>query len=207
MTSRIPLTPEEFQVRSGVSRETLHRLEAYLELLLRWQKAINLVSKASLGDPWRRHMLDSAQLLPYMPRRTCRVVDFGSGAGFPGLVMAILGVGEVHLIESDLRKCAFLREVSRVTKASALVHEDRIETIPKILADVATARALAPLSDLLTYSELHLAPGGVCLFLKGKGVEQELTHASKGWKMQVERFPNGAESSGWILHIGDIVRV
>lgn len=202
-----PLTIAEFQIRSGVSRETLERLEAYLALLIRWQKAINLVSKATLGDPWRRHMLDSAQLLPHLPRRPCRVVDLGSGAGFPGLVLSILGAGEIHLIESDSRKCAFLREAIRITQAVAILHEGRIETTPKILADVATARALAPLGELLAYSERHLAPGGVCLFLKGRGVEEELTRARKEWKMRIERFPNGAEPGGWILRIGDIVRV
>ena len=103
-----PLTAEDFRRLTGVSRETLARLERHAALLTKWQKRINLVGRESLRDLWRRHMLDSAQLVPLLPERTRSVADIGSGAGFPGLVLAIMGVPEVHLIEADARKCAFL---------------------------------------------------------------------------------------------------
>src|SRR5918912_3476535 len=114
-----PLTPEGFAELVPVSRETLDRLAAYLDLLRRWQRTINLVGAATLDDPWRRHLLDSAQLLRFLPEGVRRLVDLGSGAGLPGLALAILGVPEVHLIESDRRKAAFLREAARATGAAA----------------------------------------------------------------------------------------
>jgi 16S rRNA (guanine527-N7)-methyltransferase len=183
------------------------RLEAYLELLQRWQKAINLVSTASLADPWRRHFLDSAQLIAHLPKPPIRFADLGSGAGFPGLVLAILGAGEVHLVESDRRKCAFLKEAIRLTGANAIVHEGRIEAIDPIGADLVTARALAPLAKLLSYAVGHLKPEGICLLLKGKGVEEELTAAKKEWNMVLHRSVNQVETGGWILHIADLTHV
>src|SRR4030095_4635330 len=106
----MPLTPEDFATACDVSRETLQRLRRYAETLIKWQKSINLVASGSLDDLWRRHMLDSAQLLTYLPPQVGGVVDMGTGAGFPGLVLAILGVSTVHLVESDARKCIFLNE-------------------------------------------------------------------------------------------------
>jgi 16S rRNA (guanine527-N7)-methyltransferase len=203
----VPLTSDEFQRLSHVSRETMGRLEAYLDLLKRWQKAINLVSNASLADPWRRHFLDSAQLMSHLPESPCRIADLGSGAGFPGLVLAILGAGEAHLIESDGRKCAFLREAARLTGAQTPVHEGRIEAVDPIGADLVTARALAPLGKLLDYAVRHLKPGGLCLLLKGKGVEDELTEARKEWNMTFHKSVNHVEKKGWILHIGNITRL
>jgi len=202
-----PLTPEEFQKLSSVSRETMGRLERYLALLERWQKAINLVSGASLKDPWRRHFLDSAQLIPMLPKAPLRIADLGSGAGFPGLVLAVMGAGEVHLLESDGRKCAFLREVARETGTKVEIHEGRIESIAQIGADVIVSRALAPLVVLLPYAQRHVKIGGISLLHKGRGVEEELTAARKEWSMRVRKSANHADSSGWILHIGDLARV
>ncbi len=206
MSAAAPLTPQAFQA-AHVSRETLERLERYAALLRRWQPAVNLVAASTLPDLWRRHMLDSAQLLGLVPQRPCRLADLGSGAGFPGLVLAIMGVGEVELIESDARKCAFLREAIRVTGATARVREGRIEHVLDGSFDVVTARALAPLSELLGYAQALLAPGGVALFLKGRRLEEELTEARKAWKMILERFASISAPGGPILRIREIIRV
>ena len=104
------MDPEGFQAATSVSRETLDRLRLYADLLIKWQKSLNLVGRSTIGDLWRRHMLDSAQLLPFIPARTTRLLDLGSGAGFPGMVLAILGVRGVELVESDQKKAVFLRE-------------------------------------------------------------------------------------------------
>lgn len=198
---------EEFQLVTSVSRETLARLKVYLGLLERWQKRINLVGNRSLADPWRRHFLDSAQLFPLLPKDTRSLVDLGSGAGFPGLVLGVLGVPEVHLVESDGRKCAFLREVARETGVSATIHTGRIEDLSPWPADVVTARALAPLDSLLSLALPFLDLGAAGLFLKGKSVFEELTEAKKSWKMAIKQFPSQSDPDGVILRLGNVQRV
>lgn len=207
------MSPEEFWRQTGVSRETLARLEGYADLLVRWTQAINLVSRASLADLWRRHMLDSAQLLPLLPSvpdgRRRVILDLASGAGFPGMVLSILGAGDVHLVDSDQRKVLFLREVARETGSDAHIHGVRIEQLRHFPADVVTARAFAPLDQLLELGAPFLDPSQACdgrgaraYFLKGKRVEEELTAARKLWKMDVDRIPSRSDSSGTILVIG-----
>jgi 16S rRNA (guanine527-N7)-methyltransferase len=203
-------SPEDFQRETAVSRETLLRLGTYAALLDRWTRAINLVSQASLRDLWRRHMLDSAQLLPLLPTapvaRRRIIVDLGSGAGFPGMVLALLDAGEVHLVESDRRKAVFLREAARETGADVRVHNLRIEDMAPVAADVVTARACAPLPKLLNYARKF--PGCAsgtrpcCLFLKGQRADEELTEAGKQWTMRVDSFPSRSDPSGTILRIG-----
>jgi 16S rRNA (guanine527-N7)-methyltransferase len=197
--------PGDFAADTGVSRETRDRLETYAGLLEKWSRAVNLVGRGTLPDLWRRHMLDSAQLLDHLPPepggRARRIVDLGSGAGFPGLVLAICGAGEVHLVESDARKAAFLREVARATETEAVFHVKRAESLPALAADVVTARAFAPLDRLLGYAAPLLGPGGVGLFLKGKGVEGELTAARKAWILTVERAPSRSDPQGTILRV------
>ncbi len=209
-TGPAPLDPAAFRTRTGVSRETLQRLGIYAGLLVKWQRAVNLVARDSLEDLWRRHMLDSAQLKPLLPPQPATgprvVVDLGSGAGFPGMVLAILGAGDVHLIESHRRKCAFLAEVARATGTRVFIHAARLEELAPWPAHVVTARALAPLSRLLGLAAPFLGPGGVCLFLKGRKVEEELTAAGKEWKMRVERIPSVSDPAGTILRLGNISR-
>lgn len=199
-----PMTPEQFQVETGVSRETLDRLRLYADLLEKWQQRINLVGPATLPDLWRRHMLDSAQLWPLLPPDLPRLIDIGSGAGFPGLVLAILGVPEVHLIESDQRKGAFLREVARQTGATVTVHSARIESILDLSAPVVTARALAALPKLLDLAVPLLASGGQCLFLKGQNIEEELTSARKIWIFTEDRTPSRSDSTGLVLRVREV---
>lgn len=204
--SRTSYGPADLAADIGVSRETIERLSAYAALLARWQPRINLVSAASLEDLWRRHMLDSAQLLPFLPSGTQTIVDLGSGAGFPGLVLAVLGVPEVHLIESDQRKCVFLAEAARATGAKAVIHNQRIESMSGLSTGVVTARACAPLDKLVSYAQKFLWQDGKALFLKGANAEEELTAARKLWQMDVERFPSASDPTGCILRIGQVRR-
>lgn len=189
-----------------VSRETFDRLDLYAETLRAWQPRINLVSNKSLDDLWRRHFLDSVQLIRWITPEM-RVLDMGSGAGFPGLVVSIVTGAPVVLAESDARKCAFLREVRRLTDANAEIAEGRIERLDTGPFDVIVARALAPLSDLLVHAEGFVKPDGHCLFLKGARVEDELTDATENWNIQVEQHPSLSESDGKVLMIRNLSRV
>jgi 16S rRNA (guanine527-N7)-methyltransferase len=204
------LPPEAFAAAAHVSRETLEGLRRYADLLVKWQRSINLVAADSLNDLWRRHMLDSAQLYDLLPSGDCRVVDLGSGAGFPGLVLAAMGARDVHLVESDGRKCVFLAEAARACGLAAgvnpVIHRARLEQMRGLTADVVTARACAPLDRLLDYAEPFLRPASVCLFLKGSATADELTAASNRWRMTVERLPSASDPSGTILRIGQVTR-
>jgi len=207
-----PLTAIEFQRAADVSRETLERLQTYESLLRKWNPRINLVSRRSLDDLWRRHMLDSIQLRTFCQNQVNKNelapwLDLGSGAGFPGLVLAIFGMSNVHLVESDGRKCAFLREAARITHTEVIVHNERIETLPPQGAWTISARALAPLPRLLPLAFPHLIDGGQILLLKGQDVDAELTEATKYWKMQARRIPSITDGSGSILQLTEISRV
>ncbi|MGE0719547.1 MAG: 16S rRNA (guanine(527)-N(7))-methyltransferase RsmG, partial [Alphaproteobacteria bacterium] len=182
------------------------RLSAYLDLLARWNPRINLVAAPTLRDPWRRHVLDSAQLLPDVSQRQGALADLGTGAGFPGLVLAILGRADVILIESDQRKCAFLREVARLAGVAVDIRNGRMEAIPPAGAAIVTARACAPLATLLGYAERHLAPGGVAIFLKGRNMASELADAGESWRFAEMRRPSLADAEGWVIRLEDIRR-
>lgn len=205
------MTPQDFQAETGIDETVLARLQVYADLLAKWQAKINLVGPDTLPDLWRRHMLDSAQLVPLIDTAGAapvKIVDFGSGAGFPGLVLAILlGTrAEVHLVESDTRKGVFLREVNRATAAGVRVHTARIEKLEPLGADVATSRALAPLGKLLEFAEIHLLSTGKCLYPKGKRWREELTEAQKAWKMTLTEHPSRTEPAGRILEIAECAR-
>jgi 16S rRNA (guanine527-N7)-methyltransferase len=196
-----PLTAESFAKLTNVSRETLDRLCIYVDLLKSWNRRINLVGRNTVGDVWRRHILDSAQLYPLIPAESRSLVDLGSGAGLPGLVLSIFGVANCHLIDSDGRKAAFLREAIRITGADATAHLARLDRAKAPPADVVTARALAPLSELVEISQRFLKPGGVCLFLKGRHVEEELTELAKRCQIPVERRPSLSDPLGSIIRL------
>jgi len=189
-----------------VSRETLARLEAYAALLTRWSARINLIGRDTIADLWRRHILDSAQLRAFVPNRARSMIDLGSGAGLPGLVLAILGVPGVELIEADSRKCAFLREALRVTGAAALIRPCRIEAVPRHPVDIITARACAPLDRLVGLAEPFLGPDSECLFLKGERIEQELTIAREGWTMTVSACQSRSDPRGVVLRLQQVAR-
>jgi len=199
-----PLDPAAFAEAVAADPDQMDRLHTYLTLLRRWQSRINLVGPKTLEDPWRRHFLDSAQLLPLMPPVVNRLVDFGSGAGFPGLILAILSGVPVTLVEADQRKCAFLLEAARATATAVEVLPARIESLAPADADVVTARALAPLAKLIGYALNWLAPHGICLFPKGRSAADELTDAQKNWKMQVSSFLSRSDDAAMILRIDRI---
>ncbi len=200
------MTPAGFAAATAVSRETLARLQRYAELLAQWNARINLVGRATLPDLWRRHMLDSAQLLPLVPEHARTLVDLGSGAGFPGMVLAACGVPDVHLIESDGRKCAFLRTVAREIGAPVTIHNARIAEIESFPADLITARALAPLAELLDMAAPFCEKHTILLFLKGRGVDRELTEATKRWSMALDQIPSRTDPEGRILSLEAISR-
>ena len=200
-----PLDAQGFAEIFPVSRETLARLEAYAGLLTRWSDRINLVGRDTLPDLWRRHMLDSAQLRPLFPDGAQSLIDLGSGAGFPGLVLAILGAPGVELVEADSRKAAFLREAARVTEANVTIRPCRIAALPPHPVDVVTARALAPLAGLLDLARPFLGAGTVCLLPKGERAEEELTLARKDRTMIVSRHQSIADPQGVVLRLHRLV--
>ena len=199
------MTPESFAARFNVSRETLGSLSAYVALLEKWQRRINLVSPTTLPDIWHRHILDSAQLLPHLPvvstRQRCQILDIGSGAGFPGLVLAILGAGDVQLVESDQRKAVFLQTVIRELGLSAHVSNQRIENLPPCQPDVITVRALAAVPKLMSLIAPQLHNGLTCLFLKGASVDEELTNFQTYSTMNAHLYPSVTNDNGVVVKL------
>jgi 16S rRNA (guanine527-N7)-methyltransferase len=192
------------EIRVDVSRETRDQLEALALTLARWQKAINLVGKGTLEDVWARHILDSAQLLPLIPSSAQSLADLGSGGGFPGLVLAALRPDlQVTLIEADARKGAFLGEAGRRMglKNQPKVVTSRIEAAPPTGADVVTARALAPLGQLLAWAAPHRADTAICLFHKGKGWQVEVSEAKKDWDLEAQPFSSVTDRDAVLLRI------
>jgi len=195
-----------------VSRETLARLDRFTRLLLQWQKTTNLIGAATIPYLWTRHIADSLQLLALAP--SARVwLDLGSGGGFPGLVIACALAGErgatVHLIESNAKKAAFLREAVRELDLRAVVHGERIEHFSLPMGahvDVITARAVAPLSVLFGYVALLLKTGAQALLLKGQDVEAELTEAAKYWTIKADLIPSKTSPEGRIVVLRGLSR-
>jgi 16S rRNA (guanine527-N7)-methyltransferase len=198
--------PEQFAARTGVSRETLARLKAYAGLLIDWNSRHNLVSARSLDDLWRRHFWDSAQLAPLIPKNAKTLADLGSGAGFPGLVLAEMLRGQVAvtLYEATAKKCAFLTAGAERMELAVIIRNSRTEEAPGEVFDVVTARACAPLPKLLGYAQKFTGQNSVCLFLKGQNVGSELTEAHKSWKMKVRQIPSLTDPSGVILELTEL---
>lgn len=180
------------------------RLRHFADLVARWSPRINLVSRHDLAQLWERHVQDSLALLPYIPPGTETAIDLGSGAGFPGLVLAIETGIPFTLIESDSRKAAFLLDAARELAAPVKVLNCRIEAAKPQPAPLITARALAPLDKLLALAVPHLAPGGVCLFPKGRSHEEELKAAELHWHYQAERCKNPFNAEACILKLSQI---
>ena len=203
-----PLSPRQFQETLGISDALLQRFVVYGEILQKWQSKINLVSPATLPDLWRRHFLDSAQLDSLIPSDAGVILDIGSGAGFPGLVLALLRAEEdgstIHLVEANQRKATFLAEVNREIGTRAVIHKRRVESIHEFKADVITARACAPMKKLLPLIHPILESEGYCLLLKGKNALEELTESQKKWKMSVKNIPSQTSDSGMILNVRNL---
>lgn len=202
-----PFGPSDFAAAADVSRETLHRLEAYVTLLGEWNARQNLVSKSSLNEVWHRHVWDSAQLAPLLPKPIKTLIDLGSGAGFPALVLATLRPEiKVTLVDSIAKKCRFLAEAARVLQVEVDIRNTRIEAGPREGFDALTARACAPLEMLLGYASRFQKPDTVNLFLKGQDIEVELKEATKSWKMEVLKHPSRS-GPGTILEIRKLAHV
>ncbi|MBH9973570.1 16S rRNA (guanine(527)-N(7))-methyltransferase RsmG [Commensalibacter sp. M0391] len=191
----------------SVSRETIEKLEIYISLLQQWNKKINLVSQQGMDQVWKRHVYDSFQLIRYLDSSVKSIADLGSGGGFPGLILALSTDIPVILIESDMRKTIFLREVLRQTKTQATVLCQRIENVNAISADVVTARALTSLTQLLKFSKNILNKNGYCLFLKGRSVNLEIEEAQKNWKINYKTFSSQTNADGVIVKINQFERV
>jgi len=192
-----------------VSTETLAKLEKLLALVEKWNPAINLVAPGSLSDAWRRHVLDSAQLFQFVPPNSRTAVDLGSGAGFPGLVLAIMAQGalpelRMTLIESDKRKATFLSQAARQLVLAVTVLTDRAEAVLPLRADVVTARALAPLVSLCALAARHLTVGGVAIFPKGGQADKEVADAATEWQFQLQHSHSQTDPAGRILILKSI---
>ncbi len=204
-----PLTPEACAAALDVSRETLGRLKAYVALLRRWQARRNLIGRGTERDIWRRHILDSGQLADHLPPGARRLVDLGSGAGLPGLVLAILTGAETTLVEADAAKAAFLTEAARVTGAPCAIRRARIEDLAPWPVDAVTARALAPLPRLLAWAApfAEIAPHPpLCLFPKGARWHKELTDAARAWHISARDAPSATEPAARILIVERFAR-
>jgi len=195
-----------------VSRETLDRLRAFEALVLKWTRKINLVSRNDAAHLWRRHIVDSAQLWPLRIPGARHWVDLGAGGGFPGVVLAILASEtpdppRFTLIESDMRKAAFLMTAARELDCPITVLTGRIESAPPQQADLVSARALAPLETLLGWAERHLRAGGTCLFPKGRSWQDELSDARRNWRLDHEIIPSITNPDSVVLKIEGFSRV
>lgn len=196
---------------SSVSRETLVRLQSHIDMLKRWNPAINLISKSTEKDVWMRHVIDSAQLFPHASLGDAWI-DLGAGGGFPGMVIAILGKEwrpnlRVTLIESDQRKAVFLREVARKTETSVTVLAERSEALAPLAANTLSARAFAPLINLMPHVERHLAKSGTALLQKGANHREEVAEARKSWEFTWQAVPSQTDSQAVILKIQGVSRV
>ncbi len=198
---------KSFQKKTDVPRETLENMIIYAGLLKKWQSKINLVSSTTLPDLWSRHFYDSFQLKPHfdlLKAENLRILDIGSGAGFPGLLLSMLGIGEFHMVESNNKKCTFMRQVIRETRCNAVVHNARAENITAFHVDYIVARACAPLGKLLDLGQGFIHDNVVCLFLKGQAAQQEITGAREKWSFEVEKFTSLTEESAMLLKVSHI---
>lgn len=189
-----------------VSHETLDRLKTYHDLLCKWQKKINLISNDTVDHIWDRHILDSLQLLKYIANPDSTIIDIGTGAGFPGMALAMAGYSDVHLVESDGKKIAFLKEVSRVTKTKVSIHHIRIEKFNLPKTDYILSRACSELNELLSHSINFVSHETICLFHKGKKYSMEIEDAKKNFDFTVKIFPSICDLNGVILQITDLRR-
>lgn len=203
------MTPEQFAAAAKIHPDSLRDYTIWERQLRKWNARINLVAPKSLPDFWSRHALDSAQILHFIPKEAKFIVDFGSGAGFPALSVAIAAKQEapdriIHLLESAGKKASFLKSVSRETGVNTVIHADRIEAVEPLQADVITARAFAPLYRLLPLADRHLAKGGQLILLKGERVDEEIEEASQGWMFHVKKQPSLSDDGGSILILTDL---
>jgi len=198
---------EDFCFYQNVSRETYDKFKLFEETLIKWQRSINLISKSTINDIWFRHLLDSSQLYSFISKTKGNILDFGSGAGFPGLVLAIMGHKKICLVESDQKKCTFLREVAMLCEIEVSIFNTRIENLEYKEVDLIMSRALAPLSKLIDYVELFIdkSPSKKktfpnMLFLKGKSYKNEILDLHKNKKLFFYEYPSLTDKFSKILY-------
>lgn len=201
-------TQREFAVETNVSHETLSDYAAWNDLLIKWNKRINLVAPGEIPQFWHRHAYDSWQLTQHLPQNWDKLVDMGSGGGFPGLALGIAakhaGRGQVHLIESVGKKTSFLKAVARELSLPITVHTARVEAIEPLGADVVTARAFAPLPKLFAYAAPHLGEGATLLLPKGETADKEIEAARVQWTFEVERLKSLTQDTAALLRVRDL---
>ena len=207
-------TYEKFSSHVFVSRETYEKLCIYHKTLIKWQKSLNLISKNTIKEIWERHFLDSAQLYKFIRDIEGNIIDFGSGAGFPGMVLAIMGKKNIHLVESDHKKCVFLKEIALLTETDITIHNCRIEDLSFINVDLITCRALSSLSKLIDYVDIFINKSSgektdppKLLFLKGKSFYSEIVELSKYKKISFEDYPSITDKYGRILYINKVEKL
>ncbi len=190
----------------NVSPETFHRFYLYHDLLVKWQEKINLIGNDSLPKIWERHFLDSLQLIPLIPKSVKPLIDFGTGAGFPGMVLAMYGIANVHLIESDHKKISFLKEVARITKTDVSIYPERIENIKIADVGIIVARALSDLERLLEYSSRYVSHETTCLFPKGKNYAMEIEAAKEKWQFDYKITKSITDKDGVMVIVSNLKR-
>ncbi len=200
---------EAFLQAFPVSHETIHRLTTYQERLISWNEKMNLVAASTVPQIWTRHFLDSAQLMPFIPQNARILADMGAGAGFPGLVLAILAREQnrplcVHSIEATGKKADFLKAVVDELELNVHIRRERVEDIKGFKADVITARALKALPELLKYANRLIQKDSLCLFLKGQNASEELTQAKKYWTFSLKTHKSISDDTGVVLEIGNL---
>ena len=200
----------DFCFFQNVSRETFEKFVVFEKTLIKWQNSINLISKNSIDDIWIRHFLDSAQLYKITKNFNGNIVDFGTGAGFPGLILAMMGHKNIHLVESDQKKCTFLREVAMITETDITIHNNRIEKLEFFDVELVVARALAPLNKLIDYTEAFINKSVISpkfpkmLFLKGNSFQKEILELNKSELFLIKEFESITDKCSKILYINKI---
>ncbi|WP_427453291.1 16S rRNA (guanine(527)-N(7))-methyltransferase RsmG [Litorimonas sp. WD9-15] len=201
-------TESDFANTTNVPRGTLSDFATWNTLLQKWNSRINLVAPREVGQFWHRHAYDSWQLNAYLPDNWTRLVDFGSGGGFPGLSLGIYakqrGAGEVHLVESVGKKTSFLKTVTRDLSLPITVHSARIEALPPLKADVLTARAFAPLPKLFAYAAPHITEDATLLLPKGETADKEVETAREHWQFDLERYKSKTDPDATILRVTNL---
>lgn len=190
----------------ALNEDQISKLESFVAILLKENQQFNFIGKSTIDDIWNRHILDSAQLLRFIDNKNAKFADFGTGAGFPGVVLSILGIKEMHLIEKAFRKCDFLRRAKASSANKIVVHQAKLEELTDITFDCITSRALAPLDKLLTHSKKFLKDDGYCLFLKGKNLSNELELAKKQFNFIYETHPSLTSSESNIIKLSQITK-
>ncbi|MFT6077201.1 MAG: 16S rRNA (guanine527-N7)-methyltransferase [Rickettsiales bacterium] len=191
---------EEIRKFYPISDDEIQRLELFVKILVQNNEQYNLIGKSTIPDLWERHILDSAQLLQYIPDGLT-VGDFGSGAGLPAIILSILGVKEIHLIEKSFRKCEFLEKAAKISKNKIIIHQKKVEEIKDLTFDVAVSRAFSPLNKLIPIVQPFLKKDGIGIFLKGKSFENEISLAKGCSKFQHVAHPSLTSDQSRIIVI------